>query len=246
MASRNPILKETTFDRSTATRAGAAVMTVDGTLGKLALLLLAALPGALYTWDLALRGSSVTGGWVVGGALIGLGLCLAISFRPPLAPLLAVPYAIAEGLVLGGLSGMYHTASRGIALQAVLLTFGIAGVMTVAYRLRWIRVTERFRSVMLMAIGAIFLTYMVSIVLGLFGMSVPFLHSTGPLGIGISVVFVGVAALSLLLDFDMIERGARAGAPKAMEWYGAFGLMVTLVWLYLEVLRLLAKTQSRR
>lgn len=243
MASRNPVLKDTVF------RSRAAVdtptMTVDGTLGKLALMLITAVATASYTFQLGVGLSSATMGWMWGGLGIGFVLALVISFKPHLAPTLAVPYALAEGLFLGAISGLYHAQSHGIAVQAVLLTIGIAGTMAMLYRLRVIRVTERFRSIMLIAIGAIMATYVLSLVLRLFGATMPFLHSTGPLGIGISVVFVVVASLALLLDFDLIERGAKQGAPKNMEWYGAFALMVTLVWLYIEVLRLLSKLQRR-
>lgn len=243
MNTRNPALKERAFRSATAV--GAPTMTVDGTLGKLALLLIAAMASASYTWKLGASLSSATTGWLWGGLGIGFVLALVISFKPNLAPTLALPYALAEGLFLGAISGLYHAQTQGIAVQAVLLTIGIAGTMAMLYRLRIIRVTERFRSIMFMAIGAIMATYLLSLVLRLFGTTMPFLHSTGPIGIGISVVFVVVASLALLLDFDLIERGAKQNAPKHMEWYGAFALMVTLVWLYIEVLRLLSKLQSR-
>lgn len=246
MRSTNPVIKEGTFAAQARTYAGSEVMTVDGTMGKTAILLLILTVAASFTFrstvDSAGAGSMPL---VWGGLIVGLVLALIISFKPATAPFLAPVYAAAKGLMLGAISAVYHLAYQGIVLQAVLLTLAVALTMLGLYRFRVIRVTDRFRTVLMAAMGGIFLVYLMSFVLGLFGGGVPFLHSSGPVGIGISVVFIVVVSLSLLVDFDMIERGARHGAPKAMEWYGGFALLVTLIWLFLEMLRLLAKLQSR-
>jgi uncharacterized YccA/Bax inhibitor family protein len=157
-----------------------------------------------------------------------------------MAPYLAIPYAALEGLAVGGLSAFLESRTQGIAIQAVGLTFAVLAVMLVAYKLGIIRATERFRAIVVGATGAICLVYLVSMVLNLFHVATPFLNSSSPLGIGLSLIIVGVAALNLILDFDFIESGANYGAPRYMEWYGAFALLVTLVWLYMEILRLLA------
>jgi uncharacterized YccA/Bax inhibitor family protein len=154
-------------------------------------------------------------------------------------------YAILEGLFIGGLSAMYELQFKGIVMQAALLTFSVLFALLGAYRCGFIRVTENFKLGLFAATGAIALVYLLNIVLRLFGMSIPFIHESGLLGIGFSVVVVVIAALNLVLDFDFIENGAAVGAPKYMEWYGAFGLMVTLVWLYVEILRLLSKLARR-
>ena len=180
------------------------------------------------------------------GAIGGLVLALIISFKPTTAPYLAVPYALLEGLAIGGLSAMLESRYPGIAIQAVGLTFGVFAVMLVAYRTGLIRATERFRAVVLAATGGIALVYVVTIVLSFFHVQTPVfsLTDSSPLSIGISLVIVGVAALNLILDFDIIETGVARGAPRYMEWYCGFGLLVTLVWLYMEILRLLAKMRN--
>jgi uncharacterized YccA/Bax inhibitor family protein len=149
-------------------------------------------------------------------------------------------------LVLGGVSLIYETQYQGIVFNAVGLTLGTLAVLLLAYSSGLIRPSENFKLGIVAATGAVALLYLVSMVLGFFGRTVPFIHDSGPIGIGFSLFVVGLAALNLVLDFDFIERGAALGAPKYMEWVGAFGLLVTLVWLYLEMLRLLAKLQDRR
>ena len=154
-------------------------------------------------------------------------------------------YAVLEGLLLGGISSLYNQRFQGLPLQAVALTFGVFIAFLIVYRMGLIRATERFRLGVVAATGGIAVMYLLSFVLGFFGVRMSFLHDSSPLSIGISLVIVAVAALNLVLDFDFIERGVEQGAPKFMEWYGAFGLLVTLVWLYLEILRLLSKLQGR-
>jgi len=154
-------------------------------------------------------------------------------------------YAVAEGFFLGGLSGLVNLRFPGIPFQAVCLTFGTLFMLLMAYQTGWIRATENFKLGVTAATGGICMLYLVSMVMGFFGMQIPFIHESGPIGIGFSVFVVIIAALNLVLDFDFIEHGAEHGAPKYMEWYAAFGLLVTLVWLYIEILRLLSKLARR-
>jgi uncharacterized YccA/Bax inhibitor family protein len=155
-------------------------------------------------------------------------------------------YAAFEGLLLGGISAMYEQRYEGIVINAVALTFGTLAALLLAYRAGLVRATENFKLGIFAATGGIALVYLISMVMGFFGRSIPYIHESGLIGIGFSLFVVTIAALNLVLDFDFIERGAELGAPRYMEWVGAFGLLVTLVWLYLEILRLLAKLQDRR
>lgn len=182
--------------------------------------------------------------WLILSLLAGLGLAVLTVFKPKLARITAPLYSVAQGLLVGAISKLYEVQFDGIVLQAVGLTIGVFVMMLVLYATGTIRVTDKLRKGIFAATGAIMLVYLASFVLRIFGAEVPFLHSTGPIGILISLVIVGVAAFNLLLDFDFIERGVKMGAPRYMEWYGAFGLMVTLIWLYLELLRLLSKLRS--
>lgn len=214
-------------------------MTVQGTVNKTAILLALALATAVWAWTGI--APDARGPAALGGALVGLALAIAIIVRKRWAPALAPVYALAEGVVLGAVSSLYEELYAGITLLAVGLTFGTLATLLAAYTSRLIRVTHRLRAGIVAATGGILLVYLVSLVLGLFGVAVPFINDASPVGILISLVIVTVAALNLVLDFDFIERGAASGAPKYLEWYGAFGLLVTLVWLYLEILRLLSK-----
>ncbi len=166
-------------------------------------------------------------------------------FKKEWSPVLAPVYALLEGLVLGGISAVTNVRYPGIAIQAVGLTFGVMFVLLFLYASRIINVTQKFRMGVIAATGGIMLFYLVQMVMGFFGVHFFALNGSGMLGIGISLFICAIASLNLVLDFDFIERGVNYGAPKFMEWYGAFGLMVTLVWLYLEILRLLSKTRSR-
>jgi len=168
-----------------------------------------------------------------------------ISFKQTSAPYLALPYAALQGFAIGGISAIFERRYPGIAIQAVGLTFGVMAVLLVAYRSRLIKVTEHFKAMVFGATGAIALLYVVSLVLGFFHIQVPFLNDASPLGIIVSLAIIVVAALNLVMDFDFIQTGVERGAPRYMEWYSAFGLMVTLVWLYLEILRFLGKARQR-
>jgi len=241
--SGNPSLNDRVFGSQPRPAFGEERMTLQGAINKSFLLLVVLLAGAFWPWSqyLTTGDASVVGTPLLVGALGGFILAMIISFKANLAPVLSVPYAALEGLALGSISALLERRYPGIAIQAVGLTFAVFAVMLVAYKLNIIRATERFRSIVIGATGAIALVYIVSMVLGFFHVAVPLLNSSSPLGIVVSLVIVGVAALNLILDFDFIESGAAQGAPRYMEWYAAFGLLVTMVWLYLEILRLLSK-----
>jgi uncharacterized YccA/Bax inhibitor family protein len=223
------------------------VMTVSGTVWATAALLVLVVASGAYGWSSvdATAESVSLPGWIFPVVFGALGVAILTIFKPNLARFTSPAYALLEGAFLGAISAAYNTAYDGIVVQAVGLTVGVFAVMLFLYGTRIIKVTDKLRMGIVAATGAIFLVYLVNMVLSLFDASVPFLHDTGLMGIGISLLIVGVAAFNLLLDFDFIERGVAAGAPKKMEWYAAFGLLVTIVWLYLELLRLLSKLQGR-
>ena len=245
--SGNPSLNEKTFAGQPRPAVAGERMTLQGTVNKSFLMLIVLLAAALWPWSQYLSGGdpAVVSTSIMVGAIGGLVLALIISFKAHMAPYLALPYAALEGLAIGGISAMLERRYPGIAIQAVGLTFGVLAVLLFAYKAKLIRVTDRFRAIVIGATGAIALVYLITMVLGFFHVAVPVLNSSSPLGIIISLVICGVAALNLVLDFDLIESGVTQGAPRYMEWYGAFGLMVTLVWLYLEILRLLANTRRQ-
>jgi uncharacterized YccA/Bax inhibitor family protein len=223
-------------------------MTLTGTVNKTGLLLLLCVITATFAWSqiqFTADGAVGAGPYVWGGAIGGLVLALATTFKPTWAPVTAPLYALVEGFFLGAISAMYNHLYEGIVLQAVMLTFGTMFALLFAYRSGLIRATENFKLGVVAATGGIALLYLVTMGLGMFGIRIPYIHESGLIGIGFSLFVVVIAALNLVLDFDFIESGVEQNAPKYMEWYGAFGLMVTLVWLYVEFLRLLAKLQSR-
>jgi uncharacterized YccA/Bax inhibitor family protein len=248
MRTTNPVLSRLA-DAARATAAGSrsASMTVSGTAGKAAILLAVTLFSATLTWQQVASGrvDLIMPAMLVGG-LGGFVFALITSFRPQSAPWSAPIYASLEGIFLGAISAMYNARFAGLPQQAVLLTFGVAGAVFMLYRFNILRATEGFRKMMMAAMIGIGLFYLGSMLLSLFGVSIGYFTSSGPLAIGINLAIAGVAALNLVLDFDRIEQGVRAGAPKQLEWFAAFGLMVTLVWLYLELLRLLSRLQGRR
>jgi len=241
MRSGNPVLTGDTFSRE-RTRAGDQTMTVAGAVNKTALLLAILFVTATYTWG---QGPAASG-YILVGALGGMVVALVTVFKKNWAPVTAPIYAALEGLALGGISVLFESRYPGIVSQAIFLTFGTLAALLIAYRSGWIQATENFKLGVAAATGGIFFVYLISFVLGFFGMSIPLIHGSGTFGILFSLFVVVIAALNLVLDFDFIEQGAEQGAPKYMEWFGAFALMVTLIWLYLEMLRLLAKLQDRR
>lgn len=241
MRTANPALNAKTFD---VAREGARVMTVEGTVSRTAMLLALLFASTMLTWNPTAPEQSA--GWILMGAIAGFIVALITIFNKKAAPVTSPLYAVCQGVLLGAISSLFEKRFPGIVMQAVLLTFGTLGALLLAYTSRLIKVTENFKLGVFAATGGIALFYLISFVLGFFGVQIPMIYGSGPVGIGFSAVVVVVAALNLVLDFDFIEQGAARGAPKYMEWYAAFGLIVTLVWLYLEILRLLSKLQSRR
>ena len=246
MRTANPTLSEKVFTGLAPIQVDARSMTVQGAVNRTGILLALTLLTAGWTWNLytATGDPATVTPWLWGGALGGLVLALVTVFKMQWAPLTAPIYALLEGLFLGGISAMFEMSYPGIVVQAIGLTFGVLAALLFAYKARVVQATPAFRRGVIAATGGIFLVYLLSMVLGFVGVSIPFIHDSGPIGILFSL-FV-VAAMNLVLDFDLIERGAESGAPKYMEWYGAFAIMVTLIWLYLEILKLLAKIASRR
>ena len=243
MRTGNPVLTDDTFRLPRVI--GADAMTIAGTVNKTFLSLVILMMTASYTWNIGVGDPRVAMLTMV-GFLGGFVVALATAFRQTWAPYTTPAYAALEGLALGGISIGFETRYPGVVSQAVFLTFGTLAALLLAYRSGLIRPTENVKLGIAAATGGIALIYLASFVMSLFGASIPLIHGSGTLGIGFSIVVVCVAALNLVLDFDFIEQGAERGAPKYMEWYGAFVLLVTLVWLYLEMLRLLAKLQERR
>lgn len=224
-------------------------MTIRGTVGKTLILLALVLLPAVWVWRqfiFAGYNQAVVQPWMIGGLIGGFILSLATIFKKNWAPITAPLYSVAQGLFLGGISSIFEKSYPGIVMQAVSLSIATLLVMLGTYQAGWIRPTERFKWGVVAATGAIAVVYLVSIVLGFFSINVPFITGSGVFSILFSVFVVGIAALNFILDFDFIEKGSRAGVPKYMEWYGAFALMVTLIWLYIEILRLLAKINDRR
>jgi uncharacterized YccA/Bax inhibitor family protein len=240
----NPALNENTFDGRVAVTGEA--MTLQGTVNKTGVLLLCVVITSAWTWGIAHSQTPEAAlPWMLGGLVGGLVFALVTIFKKEWSPITSPIYALCEGLVLGGISALLERTYPGIAIQAMGLTFGVTAVMLMLYRTGVLRATPKFTVGVVAATGGIFVVYMVDLVLGMFGRHVPLLNSAGPLGIGVSAVIVVIAALNLILDFDFVERGVHARAPKYMEWYGAFGIMVTLVWMYMEILRLLSKVRQR-
>ena len=248
MRSGNPALGKNTFlDVGSGSVVGGEAMTINGTVNKTGLLLLILALSAAYTWSKFVGPESLAVItpmiWV--GGIGGFVFALITIFKKTWAPYTAPIYALLEGLLLGGLSAMMELRFPGIVMQAVVLTFGTLAALLMAYRSGLIRATENFKLGVVAATGGIALLYLVDIGMGFFGHSMGFIHNSSWISIAFSGFVVVIAALNLVLDFDFIEQGVAAGAPKYMEWYGAFGLIVTLVWLYLEILRLLSKLNSR-
>jgi len=239
----NAFQPDATFDETDSTQR----MTLAGAINKTGILLVLCLVSAGYVWNQFFQSSEppAVNGLMMLGLLGGLAMAMVTIFKRQWAGLTAPAYALLQGLAMGGISAMFEMQYPGIVIQAVGLTFGTLAVLLLAYKTGLIKPTENFRFMIVAATGGIAVLYLVSFVMSFFGTSIGFIHSNGLFGIGFSVFVVAIAALNLVLDFDFIEAGAEQGAPKYMEWYGAFSLMVTLVWLYLEILRLLAKLRSR-
>lgn len=250
--SSNPAFRTQAFENFNVA-SGAEVMTLNGTINKSLLGFLLLILGAFFTWSKfnsvidPAEGVSLIYPYLLGGGIAGFILGLVTIFKREWSPYTVPVYAVLEGLFLGGLSSIVEAkfAGQGIVLRAVALTFGVFFMMLFLYRSNIIKVTQKFQMGVIAATGGIALVYVVSFIFSLFGIRFGFLYGSSLMSIGISLFVVVIAALNLVLDFDFIDRGSKANIPKYMEWYGAFGLMVTLVWLYLEILRLLSKIASR-
>ena len=248
--SSNPALNKNTFagyDRNYNER-----MTIEGTANKTLILLSIVVCIASIIWSMAY--SSVSQGvlpvvvfisMIIGGIGGFIMMLVTVFSNKKNAIYTTVLYAVFEGLFIGGISTLMEYYYPSIVIQAVMLTFGVFLIMLTIYRMNLISASENFRIGMYCAIGSIFLIYIITAIIGLLGAKVPFIHSSGPIGIGFSLIVCGIAALSFVLDFDFIEKGVKSGAPKHLEWYAAFGLMVSLIWLYVEILHLLAKLKDR-
>jgi len=251
--STNPVFGKDIFKQSVSA-SDEGIMTINGAINKTGIMFLIVLFAASFTWrkffgafNPEVPGAMPEGimAWMIGGAIGGLITALITTFSPRRAAMTAPIYAVFEGLFLGAISAMFEAMYPGLVMRAVSLTFGVFFIMLLLYRSGTIRASEKFRKVIFAATGGIALVYLASFIAGLFGVNLSFMQDSSPISIGFSLVVVAIAALNLILDFDMIVVGANSRAPKYMEWYGAFGLMVTLIWLYLELLRLLSKFARR-
>ncbi|MHC9538471.1 MAG: Bax inhibitor-1/YccA family protein [Vulcanimicrobiota bacterium] len=251
LRSGNPALNANTFTNITDISRDSGTMTIEGTVNRSFLLLFLLMMSAGFVWKLFLTSATNPGAaatvniLMIAGIVGGLIFSLITIFVKTLSPYTSPIYAIFEGLFIGGISAMLEAAYPGIVIQAVALTGGTLLALLMAYKMRIVKATENFKLGIVAATGGICLIYVLTLVLGFFNIQIPYIHQSGPIGILFSLFVVVIAALNLVLDFDFIEQGAASGAPKYMEWYGAFGLMVTLVWLYIEILRLLTKLRSR-
>jgi uncharacterized YccA/Bax inhibitor family protein len=244
--SGNPALKGEVFTRHGAIGVSSDTMTIQGTANKAFILLAFCTLTAFYAWREFFAGNvGLVQPMMMGGAIGGMVIALVTIFKKTWAPVTAPLYALAEGLFIGGVSAMFELRYPGIVIQAVGLTLCVFAALLFAYKSRMIQATENFKLGLVAATGGIFLIYLVSWIMSFFGTQIPFIHESGIIGIGFSLVVCVVAALNLVMDFDFIENGEAARAPKYMEWYGAFGLLVTLVWLYIELLRLLSKLNKK-
>lgn len=250
MRTSNPALSGDTF-RGEGVAYGGESMTVSGAVNKTGVLVILCVLSAAWTWNRFFAASPEEAAQAVAlpvmvGGIGGFIVAMVTIFKKEWAAITAPIYALLEGLMLGAVSALLEMRFHGIAIQAVALTFGVLLAMLLAYRSGLIKVTDKLRLGIVAATGGIAVFYLLQFVLGFFGVHFTTINGATPIGIGFSVLVVAIAALNLVLDFDLIENGARSGAPKYMEWYSAFALLVTLVWLYFEILRLLSKVRSRQ
>ncbi|MBS4168042.1 Bax inhibitor-1/YccA family protein [Parachlamydia sp. AcF125] len=246
MRSSNPALLGNTF-QSERYYSLEEKMTVSGVVNKTAILLSCVLLTAGWTWIKFYQTGNVQViyPWMMAGVVGGLILAVVTAFKKEWAPVTSIGYALLEGLFIGGISSVFEKQFPGVVIQATALTFGTLFSMLVAYRSGFIQATDNFRLGVAAATGGIAIVYFATMLLSLFGVSVPYIYGGGIVGILFSLFVVAIAALNFIIDFDFIEQGAQQGAPKYMEWYGGFALMVTLIWLYVEFLRLLSKLRER-
>ncbi|KKP36712.1 MAG: hypothetical protein UR28_C0039G0023 [Candidatus Peregrinibacteria bacterium GW2011_GWF2_33_10] len=245
----NPALNDHNFRKPQTIEYGTEMMTIQGAVNKTAILVILAFASATFVWQKFFTSGgdpAIFSGYLTLSAVAAFIISLIIIFKQTSAPILAPIYAILEGVVLGAISSLFEMKYPGIVIQAIALTFGTLFCLLLAYKSRLIKATENFKLGIFAATGGIALVYLISMILGFFGVHIPFIYDGGIGGIIFSLIVVVIAALNLVLDFDFIENAADRGMPKYMEWYSAFGLMVTLVWLYIEILRLLGKMRERR
>jgi uncharacterized YccA/Bax inhibitor family protein len=238
--SSNPVFNEKSLAKESAGYVGQETRTftlqsaINKTFVLMGLLLLTSVIGFKFANPI----------FIIGGAIGGLIIVLIAVFKKEWSPVLAPIYAVLEGLFVGGISSIYAGAYNGIILQAISLTLLVFFSMLVIYKTRIIPVTNKLRVGIVMATGAIFLVYLLSFILSFFGINMPMIHESGPIGIIFSLVVIGIAALNLLLDFDLFEKGEQMNAPSYMEWFAGLALMITVVWIYIEMLRLLSKLRE--
>ncbi len=246
MATANPAMNEDVYNRALSDeRNPARTMTMTGAVVKTSILVAILLATGAYTWNLAAGESGLSIGLLLAGVLGGFITALVTVFFPKVSPITAPIYAALEGIVLGAVSSYFEKMYPGIVFQAVGLSVGTLATMLFLYGTGIVRVTQNFVIGVAAATGAVALFYIVDMIARMFGSGIPYIHESGIVGIGFSLVVVVIAALNLILDFDFIDQGVRRRAPKYMEWYAGFSLLVTLVWMYLEILRLLAKLRGR-
>ena len=243
--SGNPAFRSKAFTHRSSDFSTNEVMTLSGAVNKTGLYLLLCVLSAAFNWNLLYSNPSLANGLLWFGVFGGLVAAIVTIWKPTTANISAPIYAVLQGLALGAVSGMYEYLYDGIVMQALALTFGTLAALLLAYKSGLIKPTENFRLMLFAATGGVFILYLVSFIMSFFGGPIGFIHSNSLMGIGFSLVVVAIAALNLVLDFDFIEQASESGAPKYLEAYGAFSLMVTLIWLYLEILRLLSKIYSR-
>jgi uncharacterized YccA/Bax inhibitor family protein len=247
MKTSNPAFAGNTYNVTAVGAGYGPAMTISGTVNKAGILMLLVMASAAFAWNqFFTNGAQAVGGLTMIGAFGGFIAAMVTIFKKEWSPITAPIYALLEGLFLGSLSAMFEMRFPGIAIESVALTFGTCFCLLLAYRSGLIRATQKFTLGIVAATGGIALIYFLSMILGFFHVQIPGIFGSGPVGILFSLAVVVIAALNLILDFDFIEQGAYRGAPKYMEWYSAFGLMVTLVWLYLEIIRLLSKLRDDR
>ena len=250
MNSNNPFFKTKSFKENNDVTHDAVIidynqtMTVSGTMNKSFLMLILLIASAAITWSMTTNGQNPIV-FTIGGAIVGFILVMIAAFKPQYSGYLAPGYAIFEGLFIGGISAIFEVMYPGIVIQAVSCTFVTFVVCFGLYKYKIVKVTERFKSVVLAATLAIATYYLISWLLSMFTSFQPVHYGNSMMSIGISVFVIIIAALNLFLDFDQIEKGVEQKMPKYMEWYGAMGLMITLVWLYIEFLRLLSKLNRK-
>ncbi|MCQ2973568.1 MAG: Bax inhibitor-1/YccA family protein [Bacteroidales bacterium] len=243
--SSNPVFSEKMFENAVSDFAGNGVMTFQGTVTKSILLLLLVIVTGTISWKLAIVGNSIVGPLAIGGAIGALIMAIVCCFKPEKSYIFGPIYALCEGLMLGSISALFNTLYSGIVLQAILLTIMVVAVVFFAYKVGILKASNTFVKVITFATIGIGAFYLLSMLLSVFGVHTVSLFELGWVGIVIQLVIVGVAALNLVLDFNQIDRGVESNAPAHMEWYCAFGMMVTIVWIYVEILRLLALLSKR-